>query len=100
MSKTCPRRRRLEFKSPLGAAASGRIKPAVNNAMAELVGAGILNPVSESKRNRAWEAVGLLDLIVSVETGSITEQGRTFNAFASEVSRSRQRRAATRLERL
>jgi Fic family protein len=53
----------------VGAAATGRTKPAVNNAMAELADAGILNPVSESRRNRAWEAVGLLDLIISVETG-------------------------------
>ena len=53
----------------VGAATTGRTKPAVNNAMAELADAGILNPVSESKRNRAWEAVGLLDLIISVETG-------------------------------
>lgn len=53
----------------VGAAATSRTKPAVNNAMAELVDAGILSPASESMRNRAWEAVGLLDLIVAMETG-------------------------------
>ena len=50
-------------------AATGRTKAAVNNAVAELADAGVLTPLSDSKRNRAWEAVGLLDLIVSVETG-------------------------------
>ncbi|MEX2554735.1 MAG: Fic family protein [Actinomycetota bacterium] len=53
----------------VAAAATGRTKPAVNNAVAELADAGVLRPVSNSKRNRAWEALGLLDLIVEVETG-------------------------------
>ena len=53
----------------VGAAATNRTKPAVNNAIAELAGAGVLSAVSESKRNRAWEATGLLDLIVAMETG-------------------------------
>ncbi len=49
--------------------AAKRTKPAVNHAIRELVNAGVLNPVSESKRNRAWEAVGLLDLIVQLQEG-------------------------------
>jgi Fic family protein len=53
----------------VAAAATGRTKPAVNNAVAELEGAGVLGAMSESKRNRAWEAAGLLDLIVETETG-------------------------------
>jgi Fic family protein len=53
----------------VGAAATGRTKPAVNNAVAELAEAGILRAVSESRRNRAWEASRLLDLIVAMETG-------------------------------
>ncbi|MGH9200607.1 MAG: Fic family protein, partial [Vicinamibacterales bacterium] len=53
----------------VGAAATSRTKPAINNAIAELAGAGVLSAVSESKRNRSWEASGLLDLIVAVETG-------------------------------
>lgn len=53
----------------VGTAATGRTKPAVNNAVAELEGAGVLTVTSESKRNRAWEAAGLLDLIVEAESG-------------------------------
>jgi hypothetical protein len=39
----------------------------VNNAMAVLADAGVLVAVSASRRNRAWEAQGLLDLIVELE---------------------------------
>lgn len=49
--------------------ATRRTKPAVNNAIRELVNAGVLKAVSESKRNRAWEAAGLLGLIVQLEEG-------------------------------
>jgi hypothetical protein len=42
---------------------------AANNAMADLEEAGVLGRLSESKRNLAWQAVGLLDLIVEIETG-------------------------------
>ncbi len=49
--------------------ATKRTKPAANHAIQELVNAGVLKPVSESKRNRAWEAAGLLDLIVQLEEG-------------------------------
>lgn len=55
---------------PVAVAATGRTKPAVNNAVRELANAGVLAPVSESQRNRAWEAVGLLDLIVRLEAGA------------------------------
>ncbi len=55
---------------PVAVAATKRTKPAVNHAVRELVDAGVLTPVSESQRNRAWEAVGLLDLIVHLEAGS------------------------------
>lgn len=52
----------------VAAAATDRTKPAINNAVAQLVDAGVLTAVSASKRNRAWEAAGLLDLIVAMET--------------------------------
>jgi len=55
---------------PVGVAATGRSKPAVNNAIPDLVAAGILNTLSESRRNRAWEASELLDLIVELESGT------------------------------
>lgn len=54
---------------PVAVAATKRTKPAVANGIAELEGAGILDRLGESARNRAWEAVGLLDLIVELEGG-------------------------------
>lgn len=54
---------------PVGVAATGKSKPAVNGAIPGLVTAGILRPLSESRRNRAWEATELLDLIVDLESG-------------------------------
>ncbi|MDQ4125936.1 MAG: Fic family protein [Actinomycetota bacterium] len=54
---------------PVGVAATSRSKPAVNGAIPQLVDAGVLRPLSQSKRNRAWEASDLLDLIVDMEEG-------------------------------
>ena len=54
---------------PVGVASTGKSKPAVNGAMQDLVEAGVLRPLSESQRNRAWEASELLDLIVDLEEG-------------------------------
>ena len=50
-------------------AVTKRTKPAVSNAVVELEDAGILRPLSESARNRAWEATGLLELIVGLDAG-------------------------------
>jgi Fic family protein len=50
-------------------ATSGRSKPAVNQAIEQLTNAGVLRPISESPRNRAWEAKGLLDLVIDLEEG-------------------------------
>ena len=54
---------------PVGVAATGRTKPAVTNGIDQLVAAGVLAPLGESKRNRAWEAEGLLDLVEAFEAG-------------------------------
>lgn len=54
---------------PVAVAATRRSKPSVNAAIPQLVAAGILRPLSESRRNRAWEASELLDLIVDLEEG-------------------------------
>jgi len=54
---------------PVGVAATGKSKPSINSAIPELVTAGVLRPLSESQRNRAWEASELLDLIVDLESG-------------------------------
>ena len=56
---------------PVGVAATGKSKPAVNGAIADLVAADVLRPLSESRRNRAWEASELLDLIVDLEEGVV-----------------------------
>jgi Fic family protein len=54
----------------LGVAATKRTRPAVANAIEELEAAGILTSLSDSPRNRAWEADGLLELIVGLEAGA------------------------------
>jgi len=48
---------------------TGRSKSSTAVAVDQLVDAGILLPLSESKRNRAWEAAGLLDLLAELEAG-------------------------------
>ncbi len=54
---------------PVAVAATGRTKPAVTNAIAELERVGVLLKLGAAVRNRAWEADGLLDLIVGMESG-------------------------------
>ena len=56
---------------PVAVAATQRTKPAVANAIEQLEAAGILTRLTESARNRAWEADGLLDLIVGLEAGRL-----------------------------
>jgi hypothetical protein len=53
----------------VGVAATQRTRPAVANAVEGLESAGVLVRLTESARNRAWEATGLLDLIVRLEAG-------------------------------
>ncbi len=45
----------------------GRSKQAVNEAIAALAEKGVLHPITLAKRNRAWEARDLFDLINDVE---------------------------------
>lgn len=59
---------------PVGVAKVNRTKPAVNGGINQLVNAGILRPLSENKRNRAWEATGLLDLLARLESGEYPEE--------------------------
>lgn len=49
--------------------ATGRSQPAVNQAFAQLESAGVLTPLGRSRRYRAWEPTGLLDLIGNLEAG-------------------------------
>ena len=54
---------------PVAVTGTKRTKPAVANGIDELERAGILDRLGVSARNRAWEAAGLLDLIVELEDG-------------------------------
>lgn len=54
---------------PVATAATGRSKPTVNFAVAVLERAGVLVPLSDARRNRSWEARGLLDLLTALEEG-------------------------------
>ena len=51
------------------AVAHAQRKSSTTVAVDQLVDAGVLRPLSESKRNRAWEATGLLDLLSGLEAG-------------------------------
>lgn len=55
---------------PVATAITGRSKSSTAVAINQLVDAGILLPLSTSKRNRAWEAEGLPDLLARVESGT------------------------------
>ena len=55
--------------APVAAVATGRAKAAVHQALDHLTTAGVLEPLSTSKRNLSWEAVGLLDLLEGLESG-------------------------------
>jgi Fic family protein len=51
-------------------AATGRAISQVYQAIAQLEDAGVLVPLSTSRRNRSWEAQGLLDLLAELEAGT------------------------------
>lgn len=55
--------------TPVATAATGRAKSAIHQAIEQLTECGVLEPLSASKRNRSWEAVGLLDLLEGLEAG-------------------------------
>ncbi len=61
---------------PIGMAATGRSKPAVTQAVGQLVASDVLEPLSAGRRNRSWEAVGLLDLLAGLESGHPTRAPR------------------------
>ena len=52
-------------------AATGRARAAVYDAIETLATVGILIPLSTSRRNRAWEVRGLLDLVEGLEAGRL-----------------------------
>jgi Fic family protein len=57
--------------APVAAAATGRSKPQVYEALRLLEATGVLVPLSASRRNRSWEADGLLDLLERLEAGQL-----------------------------
>jgi Fic family protein len=59
------------ISGPVATAATGRAKAAVYDGIGQLVDAGILQPLSQGKRNRSWEAAGLLPLIAQLEAGAL-----------------------------
>jgi hypothetical protein len=54
---------------PVAVTATRRSKSSTTLAVDQFVDAGVLRPLSESKRNRAWEANALLDLLTDLEAG-------------------------------
>jgi Fic family protein len=59
--------------APVASVATGRAKAAIYDGIEQLVAANVLIPLSESKRNRSWEASGLLELIERMEAGELPE---------------------------
>ncbi|HEV2643917.1 MAG TPA: hypothetical protein VGT98_14470, partial [Candidatus Elarobacter sp.] len=57
--------------APVATVATGRVKAAIYDGIEQLVAAEVLTPLSSSKRNRSWEASGLLDLVERLEAGQL-----------------------------
>lgn len=57
--------------SRVAANATGRAKASIHQALGQLTDCGVLEPLSESKRNQSWEGVGLLDLLEGLEAGRV-----------------------------
>lgn len=56
------------ISQPVAVEATGRTRPAVQRAIDQLVESGVLLPLTSGRRNRQWEAAGLLDLSGNFET--------------------------------
>ena len=78
---------------PVGVARVNRSKPAVTGGINQLVSAGVLRPLSDSKRNRAWEAAGLLDLLARLESGEYPEDDDADEGQAPSIPSPRARPA-------
>jgi Fic family protein len=59
------------ISAPVAAIATGRAKAAIYEGIAQLTDAGILEPLSQNRRNRSWEASGLLPIIAQLEEGTL-----------------------------
>jgi len=56
---------------PVAVAATGRSKAVVNQALMHLEDAGVLIRLPGGRRNRTWEAAGLLDLLASLDSAGL-----------------------------
>lgn len=63
------------ISTAVGAALTGRSKPRVQQAIDQLVEAEVLIPLSGAKRNRQWEAAGLLDVLSDLESAQPRSAG-------------------------
>lgn len=61
------------ISAPVAAVVTGRSKPQIYEALEQLEAAGVLARLSASRRNRAWEAVGLLELLERLEAGQLPQ---------------------------
>jgi Fic family protein len=95
---------------PAAVAKVERTKPAVNQAIEQLVAANVLIPLHDGKRNRAWESFRLLDLLTRLESGEapdgdpdtghlpdVSERDSVVQSFDDEHIESSSRRKLTRL---
>jgi Fic family protein len=57
------------ISAPVAVAATGRARARIYEAIDQLVSSKVLIPLTTGKRNRWWEASGLLDLIADLEAG-------------------------------
>jgi Fic family protein len=57
--------------SPIAKVLTGGSTPSINNAIKALESSRILLPLYKGKRNRSWEAAGLLDLLALLENGEM-----------------------------
>jgi Fic family protein len=55
------------ISTALGAVLTGRAKPRVQQAIDQLVAGRVLVPLGQNRRNRLWEAAGLLDLLADLD---------------------------------
>ncbi len=63
------------ISAPVATALTGRAKVRVYEAIDQLVSAGVLLPLTTGKRNRWWEASGLLDMVADLEVGRLPDAG-------------------------
>lgn len=80
----------------MAAAATGRSRPQIYRGLAHLESSGILIPLSSGRRNRSWEASGLLDLLAGLDAGEPAPRHGAMPAGASSSSRRISTRARAR----